>query len=40
VKVLEESGRGVEPGDSLSIEDLRLPVRGGRATLVVFWKRL
>jgi len=40
MKVLEESAGGVEAGESISLADLGRPAGGGRATLLVFWKRL
>lgn len=40
MKVLDESGKGIEPGAALSTEDLGLPVSGRGPTLIVFWKRL
>jgi hypothetical protein len=40
MKVLDDSGKGIEPGATLSVEDLGLPTRDRGATLVVFWKRL
>jgi hypothetical protein len=39
MKVLDESGRGIEAGARLAAEDLGLPLNGGKATLIVFWKR-
>jgi hypothetical protein len=39
MKVLDGSGRGIEAGARLAPEDLGLPVDGGKATLIVFWKR-
>jgi len=40
MKVLEESGEGVEAGSKLNLGDLGLPVSARRPTLIVFWKRL
>lgn len=40
MKVLDESGTGIEPGAALPLEELGLPVLGRGATLIVFWKRL
>jgi hypothetical protein len=40
MKVLDESGKGIEAGATLPIEELGLPVSGRGPTLIVFWKRL
>jgi hypothetical protein len=40
MKVLEGTGVGVSVGTRLDLTALGLPVQGGRATLLVFWKRL
>jgi hypothetical protein len=39
MKVLDESGKGIEAGAALKVADLGLPVDNDRATLMVFWKR-
>lgn len=40
MKVLDESGEGVQAGEPIGVEELGLPFRGGGAKLIVFWKRL
>lgn len=41
MKVLDEPGKGVAPGERLALEGLGLPVTpGANAALIVFWKRL
>lgn len=40
MKVLDESGKGMQAGSRLKLGELGLPVTGGRATLIVFWKGL
>ncbi len=40
MKVLDESGKSVQVGSRLRLEDLGLPVTGSHGTLIVFWKRL
>jgi hypothetical protein len=40
MKVLDQQGKGVSAGARLAIHELGLPVRGDRAVLLVFWKRL
>ncbi len=39
MKVLDESGKSVPAGSTLTLEDLGLPVAGDRGVLIVFWKR-
>jgi hypothetical protein len=39
MKVLDESGKGVTAGSRLELDGLGLPLAGGRAALIVFWKR-
>ncbi len=39
MKVVDESGKAVPAGSTLTLEDLGLPVSGGHGTLIVFWKR-
>jgi hypothetical protein len=38
MKVLEGLEGGVEPGSTLSMADLGLPVKGVSGVLLVFWK--
>ena len=38
MKVLEGLSGGVEPGASLSVADLALPIAGRSGALLVFWK--
>jgi len=40
MKVLDQSGRGVEVGSRLDLSALGLPLSGAHAALIVFWKRL
>jgi hypothetical protein len=39
MKVLEESGRGAVVGSTLRLDELGLPIAGGRVALIAFWKR-
>jgi hypothetical protein len=39
MKVLDESGKGIEAGAKLGLADLGLPVEQAGVTLIVFWKR-
>ena len=38
MKVVEGLSGGIEPGSSLSVADLGLPVDGTNGVLLVFWK--
>jgi len=38
MKVLEGLSGGVEPGMSVSVAELDLPVSGANGVLLVFWK--
>ena len=38
LKVFEGLARGVEPGSTISLAELGLPVSGTRGALLVFWK--
>lgn len=38
MKVVEGLSGGIEPGASLSVAELGLPVEGRRGLLLVFWK--
>lgn len=38
LKVFEGLSGGVQPGSSLSLADLGLPVQGTGGVLLVFWK--
>lgn len=38
MKVLEGLSGGIEPGNTLSVADLGLPVDGTNGVLLVFWK--
>lgn len=40
MKVLDESGQGVEPGAKVNLVDYDLPVNGTNGLLIVFWKSL
>ncbi len=40
MKVLDESGQGVEPGTKINLADYGLPVNGTNGLLIVFWKSL
>ena len=40
MKVLEGVFKGVAPGDTISLAELGLPVKGIRGLLIVFWKSL
>jgi len=40
MKVLDDSGKGVAVGSRIDIGELDLPLSGGAAALIVFWKRL
>jgi hypothetical protein len=38
MKVVEGLTTGIEPGATVSVADLRLPVKGTSGLLLVFWK--
>jgi len=38
MKVLEGLPGGIDPGDTVSVADLGLPVTGTNGVLLVFWK--
>jgi hypothetical protein len=38
MKVLDGLSGGIEPGSTLSVTDLGLPVKGTNGLLLVFWK--
>jgi hypothetical protein len=38
MKVLEGLSGGIEPGSTLSVAELGLPVNGTNGVLLVFWK--
>ncbi len=38
MKVLEESCKGVAPGDAIALDELGVPVKGTNGLLIVFWK--
>ena len=38
MKVLDSLSGGIEPGSTLSVPDLGLPVKGTNGVLLVFWK--
>jgi hypothetical protein len=38
MKVIEGLSGGVEPGSTVSVADLGLPVQGTHGLLLVFWK--
>jgi hypothetical protein len=38
MKVLDGLSGGIEPGSTLSVPDLGLPVNGANGVLLVFWK--
>ena len=38
MKVLDGLSGGIEPGSTLSVADLGLPVNGTNGVLLVFWK--
>ena len=40
MKVLDESGHGVEPGAKVNLDAYGLPVNGTNGLLIVFWKSL
>jgi hypothetical protein len=40
MKVLDESGHGVDPGTTVRVADYGLPVQGTNGLLIVFWKSL
>jgi len=40
MKVLDESGHGVEPGTKVDLQAYGLPVNGTNGLLIVFWKSL
>jgi hypothetical protein len=40
MKVLDESGHGVEPGSKVNLADYGLPVNATNGLLIVFWKSL
>jgi hypothetical protein len=39
MKVVDESGKSVQAGSMLRLEELGLPLAGAQAALLVFWKR-
>ena len=38
MRVLDESYKGVAPGDAVTLDELGVPVKGTDGLLIVFWK--
>jgi hypothetical protein len=38
MKVIDGLSKGIEPGSTVSVAELNLPVKGTNGLLLVFWK--
>jgi hypothetical protein len=38
MKVLDDGSKGISAGETISVADLDLPVKGTNGLLIVFWK--